>query len=172
MYDDFDERDWTSGFRSRRTWVRGFFMLVFLAVLWFARLLLIVMAVFQFGAQLIAGRPVSRALPLGRGLARYLQQIAMFLTYNSEDKPFPFAPWPDAGVSEADEGEEADGEEGEDYEAHEEPEPEPEPKPKTTRKKKKAAKPADEPAEDTDSPDEDANPDDNEDEPPPPRPDA
>lgn len=138
MYDDFDDRDWTTGFRSRRTWVRGFFMLLFLFIVWFVRLLLTVVAVFQFGAQLITGRPVARGLPFGRGLARYLQQIAMFLTYNTDDKPFPFGPWPDTGVPEAesDTGEDGDeGEEGEAWEAYETyppadapfaPEPEPE----------------------------------------------
>jgi len=102
MYDDFNERDWTAGFRSRRTWIRGFFMLLFLVVLWFARLLLTVVAVFQFGAHLIAQRPVARLLPFGRSLGAWLRQIADFLTYNTEDKPFPFAPWPDPGESDAD----------------------------------------------------------------------
>lgn len=114
MYDEFDERDWTAGFRSRRTWVRGFFMLLFLFALWFARLLLTVIAVFQFGAQLVAQRPVARLLPFGRSLGAWLRQIADFLTYNTEDRPFPFAPWPEPGESEADrlyaEEEEEEGE--------------------------------------------------------------
>jgi len=120
MYDDDDDdRGWTAGFRSGQTWIRGFFMLVFLFILWFARLLLIVIAVFQFGAQLIMRRPVARGLPLGRSLAAYLQQIALFLTFNSEHKPFPFAPWPDPGAAAAAYDEEDDGEEGEAYEAYE-----------------------------------------------------
>ena len=119
MHDEFDEGSWTAGFRSKRTWIRGFFMLVFLFILWFARLLLIVIAVFQFGAQLIMRRPVARGLPLGRSLAAYLQQIALFLTFNSEHKPFPFAPWPDPGAAAAAYDEEDDGEEGEAYEAYE-----------------------------------------------------
>jgi len=166
MYDDDYDGDWTSGFRSRRIWVRGFFMLVFLFILWLARLLLIVLAVFQFGALLIARRPVGRLLPFGRSLAFYLQEIGLYLTCNSEDKPFPFAPWPEPGP-----GLEEDGEEGEPWEEYEpypaadaayapepegseavepeeepepEPETEPEPKekPKTSRKKKGGSKKA------------------------------
>jgi len=82
------------GFRSRQAWVRGFFMLIFLFVLWFVRLLITIVAIFQFGALLIAGNPVERLIPFGRGLALYIQQMTLFLTFNSEELPFPFSPWP------------------------------------------------------------------------------
>ncbi|UCH74278.1 MAG: DUF4389 domain-containing protein [Rhodospirillales bacterium] len=189
MYDDYDDGDWTSGFRSRRTWTRGFFMLLFLVILWLARLLLIVVAVFQFGAQLITRRPVGRLLPFGRSLAIYLQEIALFLTYNSEYKPFPFASWPDPGPAAAEYGE--DGEEGEPYEAYEayapedapfepEPEPEPEPRAKSKAKGKSAAKKkSSNAAEDENPGDDDADSEDADEDDdgsgggrPPPRPDA
>lgn len=102
MYNDYDDGDWTAGFRSRETWVRGFFMLLFLFAFWLVRILLTVTAVFQFGAQLIRGRPVARLLPFGRGIGLYLQQISDFLTFNTEERPFPFSPWPDPGETAAD----------------------------------------------------------------------
>jgi hypothetical protein len=82
------------GFRSRQTWVRGFFMLIFLFALWFMRLLITIVAVFQFGALLIAGHPLEPLMPFGRGLALYVQQMTLFLTFNTEELPFPFSPWP------------------------------------------------------------------------------
>lgn len=84
------------GIRSRQAWVRGFFMLIFLFVLWFLRLLITIVAIFQFGALLVAGEPVARLVPFGQSLASYVQQITLFLTFNSEALPFPFSPWPEA----------------------------------------------------------------------------
>jgi len=33
----------------------------------------------------------------GRSLALYLQQIANFLTFTTEEVPFPFKDWPEQG---------------------------------------------------------------------------
>lgn len=38
--------------------------------------------------------PNARLVSFGRSLGRYLQQIAYFLTFASEDTPFPFSDWP------------------------------------------------------------------------------
>jgi hypothetical protein len=32
----------------------------------------------------------------GASLATYIYQALMFVTYNSDEKPFPFAPWPES----------------------------------------------------------------------------
>ena len=114
MYDDdfdkFDKGDRWAGFRSGRTWIRGFFMLLLLAAMWFARVLLLVIAVFQFGAELISRRPVARLLPFSRSLAAWMREAVLFLTYNAEDKPFPFARWPEAGAPEPGAWSEEEGE--------------------------------------------------------------
>lgn len=102
MYNDYDDGDWSAGLRSRETWVRGFFMLLFLFALWLVRILLVVTAVFQFCTQLIRRRPIARLLPFGRSVGLYLRQISDFLTFNTEDRPFPFSPWPDPGETAAD----------------------------------------------------------------------
>lgn len=98
MYDGGNDRDRLARFRSRRTWVRGFFMLLFLFALWFVRLLLTIVAIFQFGAQLIAQHPLHLLFPLGRSMGIHVKQTAMFLTFNTEELPFPFSPWPGAGA--------------------------------------------------------------------------
>ncbi|WP_413437701.1 DUF4389 domain-containing protein [Sulfuriferula sp. GW1] len=38
--------------------------------------------------------PIARLVSFGRSLGRYLQQIAYFITFASEDTPFPFSEWP------------------------------------------------------------------------------
>ncbi|MFP4559771.1 MAG: DUF4389 domain-containing protein [Thiohalorhabdus sp.] len=79
------------------TWIRGLYMLLFALIFNLAELVLAAVALFQFAAHLLAGEPNTRLRAFGAHLGAYLQEIAAFLTYASEDRPFPFAPWPDGG---------------------------------------------------------------------------
>lgn len=92
MYDEGN--DWVESIKSRGTWTRGLFMLIFAAVLWFSRIVLFVMAVVQFVSVLIAGRPVARLLPFGRGLSNYMRDIGLYLSWNADEVPWPGSPWP------------------------------------------------------------------------------
>jgi Domain of unknown function (DUF4389) len=77
----------------RRVWVRGFYMLV-LAILWHvAEVVLFGVAILQFVFAL-AGGPNERLQVFGVGLARYLRQAASYLTFASDELPFPFSDWP------------------------------------------------------------------------------
>ena len=79
---------------SKDTWTRGLYMLLF-AVFWMvAELVLLVVAGFQFAMALFTGTLNQNARDLGNSLGQYVFAIAQFVTYNSDDKPYPFAPWP------------------------------------------------------------------------------
>jgi hypothetical protein len=80
---------------DRSTWIRGLYMLIF-AIIWrVAELVLVLVAVFQFGFRLFTGAANPRLASFGQDLATYAYQIVLFLTFRSEDKPFPFSSWPD-----------------------------------------------------------------------------
>jgi len=106
MGDDFDETDWLENFRNLETWKRGAFIVLYVLVLWFVRIVLILLAALQFGSTLIVGRPVALALPFGRSLSLYIQQIALYITWNDDRRPWPWSSWPDPG-GDASEGDEA-----------------------------------------------------------------
>lgn len=76
------------------TWVRGFFMLMFALFHYVAKVVLIIIVIIQFGFMLFTGRLNERLLTFGHGLATYIYQIGLFLTYNTDEKPFPFNDWP------------------------------------------------------------------------------
>ena len=82
---------------ARETWLRGFFMLVFAVIYGVAEVVLTAVVVFQFAMRLLTGRVNPRLVGFGRCLSVYAYRILLFLTYNSDDRPFPFAPWPEAG---------------------------------------------------------------------------
>ena len=81
---------------ARSTWLRGFFMLLFAVAYGIAELLLFVTAVFQFLCLLVTGKTVERLVIFGENLGRYFYQIVRYLTFNTEERPFPFSDWPAA----------------------------------------------------------------------------
>jgi hypothetical protein len=81
---------------SPQHWLRLIFMLVFVVLLYVASTIVGVLVALQFLFALITGKDNANLRSLGGSLAAYIFQALRFLTYNSEDKPFPFSEWPSA----------------------------------------------------------------------------
>ncbi|MBI5750955.1 MAG: DUF4389 domain-containing protein [Hydrogenophilales bacterium] len=79
---------------KRNIWARASFMLLMGLVLHVSVTLILVVTVIQFVMVLLNDAPNIRLLAFGRNLGRYLQQIVNFLTFASEEIPFPFSDWP------------------------------------------------------------------------------
>lgn len=79
---------------KRNIWLRGLFMLLMFLVLHVCGTVLVVVAVVQFVIALGNGTPNERLVVLGRNLASYVRQIVHFLTFATEEVPFPFSEWP------------------------------------------------------------------------------
>jgi hypothetical protein len=76
------------------TWVRALYMVLFGVIYNVAEIVLLAVVVLQFVLTLLTGKTNARLLSFGDALSTYVYQIFRFLTYNTEDKPFPFGPWP------------------------------------------------------------------------------
>jgi hypothetical protein len=76
------------------TWIRLAYMVLFALLLMAARLLVSIVVVVQFALVLVFGRDNENLRNLGQGLGKWVYQAIMFLTFNSDDKPFPFDEWP------------------------------------------------------------------------------
>ena len=81
---------------ERGTWVRLFYMAVFVVIFNVAELAIAVVAVVQFLLKLATGEVHERLRTLGGTLGTYVHQIIAFLTFHGEDMPYPFGEWPDA----------------------------------------------------------------------------
>ncbi len=79
----------------RSIWLRLVFMIVLSVAFNVAELITFAVVAFQFLSSLFTGQSNDRLTRFGRNLARYLQQIIVFMTFATEEKPFPFTPWPD-----------------------------------------------------------------------------
>ena len=87
-----DNSDSTTNRRS--IWVRGFFMLLMIFIFQVSGTVMFVVMIIQFVLLLLNHTPNARLVSFGRSLGRYMQQIVNFLTYASEEIPFPFSDWP------------------------------------------------------------------------------
>jgi len=82
---------------ATETWVRGLYMILFAIIYSITELVLTAVVIFQFVIYLLTRDANDRLLEFGEDLAVFIYQIIQFLTFNSEEKPFPFGPWPYGG---------------------------------------------------------------------------
>ncbi len=83
-----------SNLLSSKHWLRLVFMLLFAAILQIAILVMWALVIVQLLFALITGENNPNLRNFGHSLSVYLFQIVKFLTYSAEEKPFPFADWP------------------------------------------------------------------------------
>jgi hypothetical protein len=76
--------------KSRSTWLRLLFMVVFCVVASATTAVLSVVVVLGFFWVLFTGEKNSQLQQAGQVIAAYLYEIIRYLTFNTEDKPFPF----------------------------------------------------------------------------------
>ncbi len=76
-------------------WLRLVSMIVLAVAFNITEIVIFAVVVFQFLATLFTRKPNTQFTRFGRNLARYLQQIITFMTFVTEEKPFPFSRWPD-----------------------------------------------------------------------------
>ena len=55
---------------------------------------LCIVTVIQFVLTLLNDTPNIRLVSFGRSMGNYLRQIVNFLTFATEEMPFPFSEWP------------------------------------------------------------------------------
>ncbi len=80
--------------KSRSTWLRLLFMILFIALWTISRVVVLAVVVLQFFWVLFSGETNARLGAFGQSLATYSYQIVMYLTFNTEEQPFPFSDWP------------------------------------------------------------------------------
>lgn len=81
---------------KRNIWIRGLFMLLMAIAFHVCATVLGFVAVIQFVITLLNDTPNVRLVSFGRSLGSYLRQIVNYLTFATEEMPFPFSEWPAA----------------------------------------------------------------------------
>ncbi len=85
---------------NKAIWIRALFILLYCVVAYVAAFIVLLIAIFQFVSSLVIKRPNDHLLHFSQSLSVYLFEIIYFITFNTEDMPFPFKAWPSAKASE------------------------------------------------------------------------
>lgn len=76
--------------KSRDTWTRFVFILVFGAILSIASIVATAIVVLGFLVVLFTGERNDQLAGAGASVAEYIRDVLRYLSYNTDDKPFPF----------------------------------------------------------------------------------
>ena len=81
--------------KAKSTWIRLIFMLILGFLGWLASMVAAVVVVFGFFWVLFTGEVNQQLRQVGQAIASYIYEIVRYLTFNTDDKPFPFGgAWP------------------------------------------------------------------------------
>jgi hypothetical protein len=88
-----DKQEIKNNITNSNQWIRILYMLLFGVILYLVMMVLCVVVVVQAVFALLTGNPNSEIRRFSGDLVRYLREIAAFLTYTTETKPYPFQAW-------------------------------------------------------------------------------
>ncbi len=80
--------------KNADVWCRGFFILIFGFIYYLLFFLLLLIVLFQFFTKLLTTELNAQLLDFSDGLIRYIAQILHYVTFKSDERPYPFSPWP------------------------------------------------------------------------------
>lgn len=93
--------------------MRIVYVILFCIIFSFMDLLLAFIALLQSVIAVVSGEPNEALKDFGARLGIYLKQIAEFVSFDSDDMPFPFSDWPEredvkAGIDSTESAERSD----------------------------------------------------------------
>lgn len=91
---EINETDLKRNVKDKDTWLRFVYLAVFGVAFYLSIILTFATSIFQFLAKLFSGSSFAGLAEFGSNLATYQAQVTKFLTFASDEKPFPFAPFP------------------------------------------------------------------------------
>ena len=102
MEDEAQAKPVEDNLKSKSTWLRLVFMIGYCFLAWLAGMVGTIVIIFGFLWVLFTGDVNRQLAQVGQAIASYIYEIVRYLTYNTDDKPFPFGEdWP-SGVSDED----------------------------------------------------------------------
>lgn len=77
-------------------WIRLLYMILFVIIFGVVEFVLYLTALVGFIFRLLGKSDHDKIRYVGRCLGMYVKEIADYLTFNSEVRPFPFSDWPES----------------------------------------------------------------------------
>ena len=76
------------------TWLRGLFIVIFGVIFYVLVTVIWLLVVFQFVTAVVSGAPNQNLKSFSDSLTQYAYQVLRYMTFQSEERPWPFSPWP------------------------------------------------------------------------------
>ena len=83
---------------NKSSWQRILFTVMFWIIFYVSQLVIAAVVIAQCLFLLIGGKPNQRLLAFGENLSRYMHDVLKFLTFNTEQRPFPFSDFPKSDI--------------------------------------------------------------------------
>jgi len=84
----------TNSDKEQKLWVRALYMLIFALAFGISESILYLLAIVSLIYRAINGKNHQTMVGFGHSLAQYIHQLADYMTFNTEQTPFPFGDWP------------------------------------------------------------------------------
>jgi len=91
--------DYKQNLKDHSTWVRGLYIVLFTVIYSVTEIVIALIVTFQFLSVLLTRQTNDKLLTLSLNLSSYIFQILKYITFNSNDRPYPFSDFPDYNVS-------------------------------------------------------------------------
>jgi hypothetical protein len=76
------------------TWLRGLFIIVYAVISYVLFWIIWLVVIFQFIMKVLTANLNPNVMNFSGGLTRYAFQILEYVTFQSEERPWPIGPWP------------------------------------------------------------------------------
>ena len=86
-------------YEGKEGWMRVLFVALFWVIFYFSQFIVALVVVAQCAFALITGGPNTQLLSFGDNLSQYVQQILRYITFNTDQRPFPFTDFPKSDIA-------------------------------------------------------------------------
>jgi Domain of unknown function (DUF4389) len=91
---NFNEDELKRNVKDKDTWLKFVYLVIFGIAFYLSVLIAFPISIFQFLAKLFSGSAFAGLSDFGENIATYQSQVTRYMTFASDEKPFPFAPFP------------------------------------------------------------------------------
>ena len=84
----------SQNYENKNAWMRVLFVVLFWIVFYVTQLVIAAVVVAQCAFTIFSGKPNHNLLKFGDMLAKYIKDILRYVTFNTDERPFPFNEFP------------------------------------------------------------------------------
>ena len=89
-----NQEDIKNNLKNKNSWLRAFYIMLFVLFYSLAEIVLMAAVLFQVAVNILTGKVNEKVLSFSRVLTKYIYDVLKYITFQNDERPFPFAEWP------------------------------------------------------------------------------